>query len=64
MYVGQDEDIPIIPEEPAPPLIAIKVLDENTIENGAAGRIMTLSDNDSTLTISGEGVSVTWTRIN
>ncbi len=64
MYVGQDEDIPIIPEEPALPFVAIKALDENTIENGAAGRIMTLSDNGSTLTISGEGVSVIWTRIN
>ncbi|MCR4632498.1 MAG: hypothetical protein K5648_00050 [Erysipelotrichaceae bacterium] len=64
MYVGQDEDNPIIPEEPALPFVAIKALDENTIENGAAGRIMTLSDNGSTLTISGEGVSVTWTRIN
>ena len=59
-----DMSLFVIPDVPAPPYVAIKALNENTIYlGGFGGYTAMLSDNDATLTIIGEGKTVVWTRI-
>lgn len=56
-------DVIMVPDTPAMPFVALKALDENSIDLGFGSYVALLSDNDATLTIIGEGKTVVWTRI-